>query len=361
MIFISIGITHCAAALVSLALLAISVTPAGADGLTPGTGAPRRRARRDRHGTMARVALLHRSSPSLRAGSRSGLCRVPGEIDQTMSLYRQDSELVRVNARAGHSIPSPSTRHSAVISHPRRANLGAESDGAFDVPSLPLLRLGAPTLSRPHLGEGSDGGRHEGLRPVRTRAPSASTARMGIDLGGIAKGFRPRPRLRRARGRGHRSGDARPGGASASRRRRTQRPLAGRRPRSRRTRRALGVLAVDADASLSRRRETTTATSPTRVGERRATSTIRASTLRLPAKATSRSPSGPWMPPRRRASTAPSCSVRSMLRHCWREPTAGALFAERRAGETTRQITFLGRPPLRWTPTAGPRADDAVR
>jgi len=181
---------------------------------------------------------------------------------------------------------------------------------------------------------------------------------MGIDLGGIAKGFaldRARAALAAAgvdRARLDLGGDlafvgAGPNGAWQAAVRDPDAPD-----------RALGVLAVDADASLSTSGNYTRDfthegwRAPSHIYDPR---TGRPVTRDLAVTV--------WAPD---ATTADALSTALVVlgpEHAQtllaREPTAGALFAERRDGEATRQITFVGRPPLHWTPTEGRRDDPA--
>jgi FAD:protein FMN transferase len=110
-------------------------------------------------------------------------------VDASMSLYRPQSALVRVNAHAAeHAEPVDADLFACLE---RARALSEATDGAFDVTVLPLLRawgaypgLGYLAASR------ADAVGWEGmLLDPAGRAVRFERAGMGIDLGGIAKGF----------------------------------------------------------------------------------------------------------------------------------------------------------------------------
>jgi len=301
-------------------------------------------------GTMARIALPPEQASAQAFEAAFAALR---EVDATMSLYREDSELVRVNARAGlHPEPVDDALFGLLT---RARELGIESDGAFDVTILPLLRLWGAYPELTYLGAGSVtavgiGGLR--LDPA-TRAVAFARPGMGLDLGGIAKGFaldRARAALAALgvdRARLDLGGDLAfvgtgPDGAWRAAVRDPAAPD-----------RALGVLTVDAGASLS------TSGNYNRDFAHegwRARSHIydprsgRPVTRDLAVTV--------WAP---NATTADALSTALVVlgpkrsaRLLEREPTAGALFVERRPGGDTRRITMAGRPPLGWAPTLDP-------
>jgi len=137
-------------------------------------------------GTVARVALPPASASAERFAAAFAAFR---EVDDAMSLYRPESELSRVNARAAARPVPVGDALFALLARAR--TLAAESDGAFDVTILPLLRLWGAYPGLAWLPPGSvTAVGAPGLR-LDPHARTVSFARrgMGIDLGGIAKGF----------------------------------------------------------------------------------------------------------------------------------------------------------------------------
>jgi len=297
-------------------------------------------------GTMARIGL-----PPAQASPRAFEAAFAAlrDVDATMSLYRRDSELVRVNARAGEHPEPVDAALFALLARARE--LGLESNGAFDVTVLPLLRLWGAYPELTYLGAGSvTAVGIEGLR-LDPRAHSVSFARpgMGIDLGGIAKGFaldRARAALAAAgvdRARLDLGGDLAfiGDGPQGAWRAAVRDPDAPDRP--------LGVLAVGADASFSTsgNYERDFAhegwRAPSHIYDPRSGRPV---TRDLAVTV--------WSPD---ATTADALSTALIVLGpegadalLAREPTAGALFAERLPGQTTRRITLAGRAPLGWTP-----------
>ena len=110
-------------------------------------------------------------------------------VDAAMSLYRPESDLVRVNRVAARHAEPVDARLFACLTRAR--DLSAASDGAFDVTVLPLLRAWGAYAELGYLGVGrADAVGWPGL----LLDPDARTVRfqrdgMGIDLGGIAKGY----------------------------------------------------------------------------------------------------------------------------------------------------------------------------
>jgi thiamine biosynthesis lipoprotein len=137
-------------------------------------------------GTVARLAIYGpRADPAAFATAFAAL----RAVDAQMSLYVPTSELVRVNAHAAlHAEPIGADLYTLLA---RARVLSDETDGAFDVTVLPLLRLWG---AYPALGGTADRNRDAvgfaGLQldPV-SRTVSFRRPGMAVDLGGIAKGF----------------------------------------------------------------------------------------------------------------------------------------------------------------------------
>ncbi len=136
-------------------------------------------------GTVARITLPDgRRNDAFEAGF-AALRRV----DASMSLYRPDSALVRVNTHAArHPEPVDEDLFACLA---RAREISATTDGAFDVTVLPLLRAwgGYPDLA--HLPAGRpDAVGWDGLSlDARARTVRFRRNGMGVDLGAIAKGF----------------------------------------------------------------------------------------------------------------------------------------------------------------------------
>ncbi len=292
-------------------------------------------------GTVARVTLPARAATAERFEAAFSAFR---DVDHTMSLYRPASELSRVNARAADRPEPVGDALFALLARAR--TLAVESDGAFDVTILPLLRLwGAyPGLRSLPPGSVTTVG-FAGLRlDAHARTVSFARRGMGIDLGGIAKGFaldRARAALAAAgveRARLDVGGElAFVGGDPAGWR------VALRDPE--RPGRTLGVLTLDADASVSTSgnyaRDFTAEgwRAPSHIYDPR---TGRPATRDVAVTV--------WAPD---ATTADALSTALVVLGraaaadlLAREPSAGALFSEGRGA--AHHLTIAGRPPRDW-------------
>jgi thiamine biosynthesis lipoprotein len=136
-------------------------------------------------GTVARVSIDRPDATAARFEAAFAALR---DVDRRMSLYLASSELRQVNAHAAVH-PEPVGDDMFVLLA-RARELAVATDGAFDVTILPLLRAWgayreldlAPT-NPPAVG-------YAGLVLDAERRTVAFRERgMGIDLGGIAKGF----------------------------------------------------------------------------------------------------------------------------------------------------------------------------
>ena len=110
-------------------------------------------------------------------------------VDAAMSLYRPDSELVRLNRHAAsHAEPVDAPLFACLE---RARALSAVSDGAFDVTVLPLLRAWGAYRELDYLGVVRADAVGWGGLVLDRDARTVRFARdgMGLDLGGIAKGF----------------------------------------------------------------------------------------------------------------------------------------------------------------------------
>jgi thiamine biosynthesis lipoprotein len=136
-------------------------------------------------GTVARITIADGATNDAFEAGFAALRRV----DAGMSLYRPDSALVRVNAHAAAHAERVDDELFALLA--RCAELSALTDGAFDVTILPLLRSWGAYPGLDHVAAGRvDAVGWRGLHLDRA-AKTVAFGRdgMGIDLGGVAKGF----------------------------------------------------------------------------------------------------------------------------------------------------------------------------
>lgn len=136
-------------------------------------------------GSVARITIPDGATNDAFEAGFSALRRV----DAGMSLYRPESALVRVNAEAAAHAERVDDELFALLA--RAAELSALTDGAFDVTILPLLRAWGAYPGLDHVASGRvDAVGWRGLRLDRdARTVAFLRDGMGIDLGGIAKGF----------------------------------------------------------------------------------------------------------------------------------------------------------------------------
>ena len=136
-------------------------------------------------GTLARITI---DDGDARAAGFEAAFAALRRVDAAMSLYRPSSELVRINTRAARHPEPVGDELFALLTRARE--LAVATDGAFDVTVLPLLVAWgayrdlhlAPTRAT---AVGYAGLRLDAaVRTVEFREPG-----MGVDLGGIAKGF----------------------------------------------------------------------------------------------------------------------------------------------------------------------------
>jgi thiamine biosynthesis lipoprotein len=110
-------------------------------------------------------------------------------VDARMSLYRPESDLVRVNAHAAERAEPVDAELFACLERAR--DLSRATEGAFDPTVLPLLRAwGAyPDLTWLPRGRPDAVGWGGLALDAEKRTVRFRRAGMGVDLGGIAKGF----------------------------------------------------------------------------------------------------------------------------------------------------------------------------
>lgn len=144
-------------------------------------------------GTLARVVTYAPDEAAARTASRAAFDRVAA-LDQALSDYRNDSELMRLSARSGSGPVPVSADLFTVLASAQ--HLADRTGGAFDVTCGALTRLwrGArrlselPTPERVEEARAAGGYRfmrlNEAARTVELTRPA-----MRLDVGGIAKGY----------------------------------------------------------------------------------------------------------------------------------------------------------------------------
>ena len=144
-------------------------------------------------GTSVRVEV-YGGTPATRQQAADEVFASMAEVDRVMSDYRDDSELTRVNREA--------TTQAVPVSPPLFAVLDAadrvarESGGAFDMTVRPLAVLWGLKSATPHVPTATA---LAAVRPLvgfrglqldaRAHTVRLTQRGMGIDLGGVAKGF----------------------------------------------------------------------------------------------------------------------------------------------------------------------------
>jgi thiamine biosynthesis lipoprotein len=147
-------------------------------------------------GTTFRVVLYAADKDAAEKAKTAAFARV-AELDDIMSDYKKDSELMRLcrafATQVGEPVPV-SPELFFVLS--KAEELSKASDGAFDVtvgPVVQLWRLARRTQQLPDPKELADARAKVGYRKVQLD-PKGRTVRlltpgMQLDLGGIAKGY----------------------------------------------------------------------------------------------------------------------------------------------------------------------------
>lgn len=160
-------------------------------------------------GVRARAVAYAPDEAVAKAACRSAFERV-AQLEDAMSDYRPDSELMRLCARAGQGPVRVSEDLFRVLSAAREVS--QRSGGAFDVTVGPLVQLwrGArKTHALPPERELADARSRIGWQHVKldaaARTVELTTPGMRLDLGGIAKGDAGDEAIKRLRARGVRS------------------------------------------------------------------------------------------------------------------------------------------------------------
>ncbi|MBX7103514.1 MAG: FAD:protein FMN transferase [Gemmataceae bacterium] len=143
-------------------------------------------------GTLFRITVAG-DRPAAEQAARAAF-RKARELDEKLSDYKPESELMKLCARAGTGPVIVSAELYEVLDHSQR--LAAQSDGAFDItigPVVRLWRLARRTRELPNADELKAALAKTGYRKValdpKTKAVTLQVPGMRLDLGGIAKGY----------------------------------------------------------------------------------------------------------------------------------------------------------------------------
>lgn len=144
-------------------------------------------------GTAVRIVLYADREDRAQRAARAAFHRV-ASLDSTLSHYRADSELSRLNERAGGPPAAVSDDLFGVLEH--ALTISNRSAGAFDVTVGPFVDLWRSSAEKESLPE------EDALERVRTRvgwkhvrldtderSVQLVVPGMKLDLGGIAKGY----------------------------------------------------------------------------------------------------------------------------------------------------------------------------
>jgi thiamine biosynthesis lipoprotein len=166
-------------------------------------------------GLPVRVAVYTGSARMARAAARAAFDRIAA-LDQTLSDYRPDSELRRLERRPREWVPV-SRELFSIVAH--AIEIARATDGAFDPSVAPLVALWREARTTGRLPDRVALGAARALVGWRLieldrqrRAVRLPTAGMRLDLGGIAKGFIIQEALRTLQSRGARRGLVEAGG-----------------------------------------------------------------------------------------------------------------------------------------------------
>ena len=175
---------HLMTHLVVVGLLVVLGSPRLAGATTAAEAALRTRAELVM-GTIARITL---GGPTADAAVEAGFAAMR-HVDAAMSLYRQDSELVRVNVHAARHAEPVDAELFDCLTHAR--GLSELTDGAFDPTILPLLRAWGAYRELDYLPAGRvDAVGWAGLQlDAAAQAVRFEREGMGLDLGAVAKGY----------------------------------------------------------------------------------------------------------------------------------------------------------------------------
>lgn len=156
-------------------------------------------------GLPVRLVLHARDREAAESAARAAYARI-ARLDRMMSDYRPDSELRRLEQRAGEAV-HVSPELLAVVS--RALEISRATGGAFDPTVAPLVALWRESRSTRRLPDPARlaaararvGWQHVELDTARSEI-RLSRSGMRLDLGGVAKGYILQEALRTVRGKG---------------------------------------------------------------------------------------------------------------------------------------------------------------
>lgn len=144
-------------------------------------------------GTLVRITLYAPTEEQARRGLDAAFRRIR-ELDEKLSDYRPDSELMRLCQHAGEGPVAVSPDLFQVIEAAQ--TIAARTDGAFDITLGPVIRVWREARREQRLPDASvleDAKRRTGFRKLlldhEKQAVELSEPGMQLDLGGIAKGY----------------------------------------------------------------------------------------------------------------------------------------------------------------------------
>lgn len=175
---------------------AIAAIVLAASMMRPGAGATgldRFEAVEAHMGTLVRLVVYAPDAGAARAAFAAGFDRVR-ELDHILSDYRRDSEVSRLAAAPAGRPIHVSADLFAVLRVAQE--IAAMTDGAFDVTQGPVTRLWREARTAGHLPDGAAleaASARSGFRKLsldeEQRAVTTAVTGMGIDVGGIGKGY----------------------------------------------------------------------------------------------------------------------------------------------------------------------------
>ncbi|MCH8980385.1 MAG: FAD:protein FMN transferase [Armatimonadetes bacterium] len=144
-------------------------------------------------GVRVEITLYAPDEVTAAGAARAAYARY-AELEQIMSDYRPDSELMLLCARAGTGPVAVSEELFLVLS--QALEISELTDGAFDVTASPVVRLWREARRTGELPSSADrsaalrlvGWRNMSLNP-RLQTVELALSGMLLDLGGIAKGY----------------------------------------------------------------------------------------------------------------------------------------------------------------------------